>query len=225
MSIYDYTISNKVREILPPDKRTSGTKAFLNALIAVPMQWLSTLWLGDYRTGSTGMPWLDSTTYGKGERVTYKGSAYESKVSGNLNHGPLDTAYWLLVQENFIGVFERILYTGNYLTLTYALNKYFGTTYRQPNSTSDIYITVYPNTINVFVVGGSENNSSIAFADHSSEFVVNAYAFAAYFNMTIFVPVAVFEALDDNPDNRESIVRNFANKYIIAGVKYSVETY
>lgn len=224
MSIYDIDYKEKVRQLLPPDKRKPIMRAWLNALM-VPMQWLRDLWLGDYRIDSSGLPWINTTTYSIGDRVTYKGSAYESIVAGNLGNTPTDQTKWAVVQQNFIGVFERVLYKGNKLLFEFAINKFFGTVFRQPNNVSDIFITVYPKPPSVFVIGESEPFSSKIFTNTSSEFIVDAYSFSTYFNMTIFVPLAVFNALDIDPLNREKIIRNFADRYIIAGIKYNVLTY
>ena len=42
---------------------------------------------------------------------------------------------------------------------------------------------------------------------------------------TIFVPIAVFTALGDTNDNRENAVRNFADIYNLAGMRYDVQSY
>lgn len=199
-------------------------RAWFKALLS-PLQYLANLWLGDYRTGSSGVPWLVGDPYNTGDRVTYKGSAYESLIDANLGNLPTDQTKWKLVQENFIGVFERVLYNGNVLPFTFAINKYFGTQFRQPNNVSDIYIEVHPKPSAVFTVGGEENISSRVFTGTSSEFVINAYNFGDYFNMTIWVPQAVYDALDVDANNREQIIRNFADRYIIAGIEYNVDTY
>jgi hypothetical protein len=129
------------------------------------------------------------------------------------------------VQDNFIGVDERVKYNGHVILLEYALNKYFGTTFRQPPNVSDIYLETFTKPKAVFVVGGGESNSSVTYFNRSSEFVINGYSFAAFHNMAIWVPLAVFNALDTDPDNREPIIRNYADQYIVAGITYEVKTY
>src|ERR1700742_3388077 len=104
--IYDIDYGEMGVQLLPPDKRQPAMKAWVNVLLK-PIQWLRDLWLGDYRTGSSGTLWLNSTTYAKGERVVFKGSAYESLADGNLNNLPTDITKWFIVQQNFIGVEER----------------------------------------------------------------------------------------------------------------------
>lgn len=224
MSIYNIDFKKLTSRLLPPDKRGAFMRNWVYAL-AVPLQWLRDLVLGDYKSGATYAPYSDANTYSKYERVIYRYSVYESLVNNNLANDPLNVSYWQLVQENFVGVDERIKYNGNALELTNALNKYFGTVFRQPPNTSDIFLTAHFRPQSVFVVGGSASNSSVVYRNRSSEFVINSYTFAGFVNLTINVPVAVFEALDDDPTNREPIIRNFADRYIVAGIIYEVTTY
>jgi hypothetical protein len=224
MSIYDVNFKQVGLQLLPPDKRNKRTVGYLLSLLN-PLQWVRDLWFGDYRTGSIGLPWLSTTTYTAGERVTFKGSAYESLVLGNVNNNPTDVNYWLKIQRNFIGIEERLTYTGNLLIFTYAINKYFGSHFRQPNNVSDIYVSANVKPPSVFIIGYNETGSSKVYSYESSEFVIDAYNFADYFNMSIHVPLAVYNSLDTDPLNCEKIIRNFADRYIIAGVIYKIETY
>lgn len=224
MGIFDINYSKVGEQLLPPDKRMPAQKAWITVLLT-PIQWVRDLFLGTYRQGATYSPYVNTTSYNKYDRMIYRYSVYENLVNGNLGNDPLDTNFWMLVQSNFIGVDERILYNGFALTLTYALNKYFGTTFRQPPNISDIYLEANAKPKAVFVVGGSENNSSTVFTKRSTEVVINGYSFSAFTNLKIWVPLAVFNALDTDPANREPIIRNFADQYIVAGVTYEVKTY
>lgn len=224
MGLYDINYGTVGQQLLPPDKRGRYMSAWIRAIL-VPLQWLRDVRIGMYRDGSVDPPYLISTTYSKGNRVIYRYSVYESNVNGNLSNDPLNTTYWSKIQDSFIGILERLKYNGNVLVLTYALNKYFGTTFRQPNNVSDIYLVANARPVSVFLVGDTEAQSSSIYYNTSTEFVVNAYSFAGYTNMNIMIPLAVFNALDTDPANREKIVRNFADQYIIAGVTYTVITY
>lgn len=223
MSIFDVDFKKAVARLLPPDKRGIRMKAWLSALMS-PIQWVRDLWFGDYRTGTTAQEYLPTTTYAKYDRVIYGFAVYESLTDTN-NAIPSNPVSWQLVQNNFIGLSERILYTGHTLVLTYALNKRFKTHFRQPPAVSDIWIDTHTKPLSVFVIGGSEANSSKIFSNTSSEFVIDAYSFSAYVNMTIWVPVAVYLALDPLPINCDKIIRAFADQYIVAGIIYSVSTY
>lgn len=223
MSIYDVNYGKVGPQLLPPDKRFPRLLALLKVLLS-PLQWVRDLWLGSYRVGSDVLPWLNSTVYKKYDRVLYKQKVYESLIDNNTAPPTLQ-ASWMVVQQNFIGVFERVLYNGNRLIFEYAINKYFGTRFRQPPNRSDIYTATYPKPFSVFVVGGSEGNSSVVFANRSSEYVIDAYDFNSFYNLTIFVPQGVFNALDPSAANCEKIIRNYADQYIIAGIIYEIKTY
>ncbi|KAA2242813.1 hypothetical protein F0L74_09805 [Chitinophaga agrisoli] len=223
MSIYDVNYDQTGPQMLPPDKRYSRMVAWVKTLLK-PLQWVRDLWMGSYRTGSTANPWVGSSTYAKYDRILYKQKVYESLIGGNTA-SPTDQTAWMVVQQNFIGVFERVLYTGNKLIFEYAINKYFGAVFRQPPNLSDIYISVNEKPFSVFVVGGIEGNSSIVYSNTSSEFVINAYDFNTFFNMTLMVPAVLYAALDPNAANAEKIIRNYANQYIVAGIIYNVQTY
>lgn len=224
MSIYSIDFAKRVVQLLPPDKRFTKHIAWVKALMK-PLQWFRDLWFGEYLTGSTAGQWNSGVTYAKYARVRYSKSIYESLVDGNVNNLPTDTAYWMQVQENFIGLQERILYNSQKLVLEFALNKWFDTTFRQPPAQPDIYITRNAIGVDVFRVGGVESNSSISFGNVSSEYVVNQYSFAAQPNFTINIPVAVFNALDPTGQNNENIVRDFVNRYVAAGLLYTIQTY
>jgi hypothetical protein len=224
MGIFDVNYLKMGEQLLPPDKRNPMQRSWISVLLT-PTQWVRDVILGTYRQGATYSPYVNSTTYAAGERVIFRYSVYESLVNGNLGNDPLNTSYWFLIQANFIGVDERLMYNGHILQLTYALNKYFGTTFRQPPNISDIFLQAHGKPKAVFVVGGDESNSSVSYRNRSSEFIINGYSFAAFTNLTIWVPLAVFNALDTDPTNREPIIRNFSDQYIVAGITYDVKTY
>lgn len=224
MGLYDVNYTDVGQQLLPPDKRYPGQSAWVKCFLFA-LQYLRDLALGMWRLGSTDLPYDAAFTYAKGARTIFKYAVYESLVDLNIGNDPLDTNFWVKVMDNFIGTEERVKYNGHALILTYALNKYFGTTFRQPNSVSDIYLVRNMKPAAPFIVGATESESSVAYANNSSEVVINAYAFTGYTNMTIFVPLAVYNALDTDPANREQIVRNFADKYVIAGITYDVQTY
>lgn len=224
MSLYDIDYTRVGKQLTPPDKRQTFINAWVKNLLA-PMQWIADLWLRDYRTGSSAALWLNSTTYAKYDRVKYKFAIYESLLDGNLNHLPTDTTRWMVVQDNFIGISERILYTSITLTLTYAMNKRFDTVFRQPPNLSDIYISNNAIPVAPFIFGATAQNSSAFYSQSSTEFFINASGFVVAYNFSIHVPVAVYNALDPLPANREKIFRNFVDKIICAGITYNIVTY
>lgn len=221
-SIYDIDFTRFNQRMLPPDKRFTTTVAWVNVLLK-PLQYLRDVFMGDYRTGSSASQWV-AGTYSKYEQVKYKGSVYESLIGSNTETPTTQTA-WRVLLPNFIGVEERLTYNGDKLVFEYAINKYFGTVFRQPNNTSDIFIERFTNPFNVFLVGGDENSSSVTYSNRSAQFIINDYDFAAFYNMHINVPAAVFAALDPDPANCDKIIRNFADLYIVSGVTYQIVTY
>ncbi|MFB6456565.1 hypothetical protein ACE38W_14940 [Chitinophaga sp. Hz27] len=223
MSIYNIDTGQKAIEATPPDKRYP---IFIHWLLALfkPLQWLADLSFSSYRTGSNAVSWISGVVYYKYDRVLFKQTVYES-LTDNNTLVPTDQSGWMVVQQNFVGVFERILYNGNKLVFEYAINKYFGSMFRQPPGISDIYTENKVKPLNVFVVGGTERISSITYSSYSNEFIINQYVFSPFSNLIIYVPVAVFHSIDTDPMNAERIIRNFADQYLVAGIIYTVQTY
>lgn len=220
--LYDIDFNNQVQDLIPPDKRTTNFVALLQSL-AKPLQYVRDLIFDSYKKGSTA-PIYVAGVYAKYDQVIYNKAVYESLEDGN-SAVPTDVTKWRIIQTNYIGVDERILYNGGKLALEYALNKWFDTTFLQPPLVSDIYLTTNPTTLSVFRVGISEEESSSVAAFSSSENVFNDYVFSPNIGLTINIPIAVFNALGADDATREAIVRNFADKYVITGVFYDIQTY
>jgi hypothetical protein len=220
--IYDIDFDNQVYDLLPPDKRTVNFATLLQSLTK-PLQYVRDLVFDSYKKGSVA-PVYAAGTYAKYDQVIYNKAVYESLVDNN-NTAPSDLTKWRLIQENYIGVDERILYNGGKLILEYALNIWFDTTFLQPPLTSDIYLTTNPTTLSVFRVGENEEESSSVADFASSENVFNDYSFAPNIGLTINIPVAVYNALGSDAATREAVVRNFADKYVITGIFYDIQTY
>lgn len=220
---YDISYAQQVIELLPPDKRFKNITAYLTDCMKSTVQFLRDAFLGDYRLGSTAPAYV-AGTYGIGQKIIYNKGEYVSLIPNNTD-APTVISSWYLVFPNFIGVTERQQYNGQKVVLEYALNRWFGTTFRQPGAgLSDIYLSNNTKSIAVFISGGP-NNSSSTYGDHSTEFSINSYSFANFVNLTINVPSAVYNALDANPLNRDNIILSFANKYILAGITYTIAVY
>jgi hypothetical protein len=165
-----------------------------------------------------------AASYNKFDRVIYGQSVYESLVNDNTAE-PTDTNYWRIYQNYFTGVDTRIMYNSQTLVFEYALNTRFGATFRQPPLQSDIYITTNTPPSRVFQVGADESLSSTVRLNGSSEFVVDSYSYTPFKNLVINIPIAVYDGLSSDVAAREKIVRYFADKYIIAGIIYKIQTY
>lgn len=112
---------------------------------------------------------------------------------------------------------ERILFNGTKLVLEYALNKEYGTIFRQPNLVSDIYITNLSAVVDGFLVGNTELYCSSIGANTSSDYVGSNWTFVYLNHFTIHVPSSVTAT-------NQTII-NFVNKYIPASIKFTITRY
>jgi hypothetical protein len=188
-------------------------------------------------TGSVDMGyWSATTVYQAGDLVRDLRGVFESVQDGNVGNDIGDTTYWRLVLESFIGYNERAKYTGQYLTLTYALNRHFGTTFRQPpypspyggsGTFSDIYVTTDAVVRTTFVIYDNTTDSSKIYPTFSSGWVTvtPAYAVASSYRFTIHVPTATWTALGADDAIREAVVRSIADRYVPSGLTYSITDY
>ena len=222
MSIYNFSYTQKILELLPPDKRGAAMVAWLYDLLAPVGHDYYDVFV-DYKTGSNYDLWV-AGSYPLKAKVQYGQSVYESIIDSNTLE-PTNTAGWRLYQEYFIGVDERILYNHGKLILEYALNKRFSTSFRQPPLISDIYIETNEPPYSVFVVGQIEEESSISYYNTSTEYIINDYNFNTFYNFTVYVPLAVYDAVSADPAAREKIFRVFIDKYNTAGLLYNIVTY
>lgn len=223
-TIYDIDYAKFGENMLPPDKRKDANNAFVKVLLS-PLATIRDLFFSKYKDGANDLPEYSAlTTYAKYDLVKYNRQVYISLADGNTA-APTDAINWRQVQDNFVGVLRRCSYAGSCIVLTYALNEFFETTFRQPPLVSDIYFQTNSKGIEVFTVGITEDESSDVYLNTSSAFVVNAYSFAEFFNFTVLIPVAVYNALDADAANREKIFRNYCDKYVPAGIIYDIQTY
>lgn len=222
MSFYDITYSDRIVELLPPDKRTKKHVAWWQAIVK-QLTWNVQDAFKDYKTGSSYPIW-GAASYNLGDRVIYGQSVYESLANSNTAV-PTNTTYWRVYELFFIGSDERIMYNGQNLVLNYALNKRFGTNFKQPPLQSDIYFTVNQPAANVFVIGANEANSSVTYSNNSGDAIINSYSFTTFYNFIIHVPVAVLTALSSDVNARNKIISNFVDNYLPAGLEYTIQTY
>lgn len=213
-----------VQDLLVPDKRTPKTVALNKGLVAV----ISTLQdniINTYKNANLSLTAWDGSPIDRNQNVLYGKSVFQSQVDANVSE-PTFSDTWVPITDNYLGNDFRLAIRGERLILEYALNVWFETVFRQPPLQSDIYTTT--NTIlavPVFRVGITEDESSDVYSNTSSELVINAYSFTNQYNMAIYIPVAVFNALGVNDNIRETIVRSFADKYINVGITYQIITY
>lgn len=220
MYTLDYNLA--VESLNVPDKRTAVTTAFNKGLVAqignAHVQLFET-----YKDFIINSMWV-AGFYNRKDLVKYGNSIFQANE--DTTDEPTFSNAWIVVSSNFLGNDFRLKIRGEKLKLEYALNTWFSTTFRQPPLVSDIYVVT--NEIlsaPVFRVGVIEIESSNVYSDFSNEFVINNYTFLDQYNLTIFVPIAVYNALATTNDARNSIIKNFADKYINAGITYNINTY
>lgn len=230
--IFDIDFNNQAEDLLPPDKRDVNTLSLLKGAFKALQRVRDTL-LGAMKTGSTAPAWT-ATTYQLYDQVIYNKQVFESRIADNTAE-PTDPAAWYRILPNFIGTDARQFFDGTKLLFEYALNDWFGSAFAQPTSIepapdyylpkSDIYLTTNEIINPVFRVGISEAESSTVGLYDSSEAVGNDYSFAAQYGLTINIPNTLFLTLGASTEEREKTVRNFADKYITAGIFYDINPY
>ena len=140
---------------------------------------------------------------------------------------------------SFIGADERTRYNGRYLNLTWALNRYFGTTFRQPPYPapygggayySDIYITNVAPAFTSFLSFTTEAPTSSVFTTGTGNAVIftgSTFADVSTYAFAINIPTDFYASLSSTSSLAvsESIVRSFADQYIPSGISYIISTY
>ena len=221
-----------VVNLLPFAQRLAKWKIFAKSLVWGTQR--DNVYFQYYTDGSTDSGyWSSLVPYDKGNLVRSIDGVFESLNDGNIGNAVTDTTYWLKVLGSFIGANERVRYNGRKLTFEWALNRYFNTTFRQPDdpvtpTPSDIFIDNQPVVNSEFVMYTYPPGSSVMYPQSSAPkymFFAPVYTSATTFQFNTNIPIAVFNALGANDPIRESIVRNFADKYCVSGTFYNVVTY
>lgn len=220
-------------QLLPPDKRLNIFSNYLNSLL-IPAQYLNNL-NAIFREGSLPSLYSNVTTYSNGSIVlgwfNFTRAIFLSLINNNLNKPLTDTTSWLLIVDNFIGVNERLLYNGNKLVLEWALNKYFGTIFRQPPNIPDIYINDNDANYKNFFIANNFYIAGEIFNDESRGYIINqlspVVAASEGLNFSIYFPLSLYITLPGwtGPGSVDGYITNFVNNYISAGLTYNIITY
>lgn len=139
---------------------------------------------------------------------------------------------WIPVYPDFIGANYRVSFSCQKILFEYALNTWFNTTFRQPVvGVSDIYISTnaitqlqayaYPYSLKSYFLPGTEFSPQPV----TSDFCFPLNNASSQNNFTIYVPVAVYDALSANASLRNGMIRAFADKLCPAGAYYNIATY
>lgn len=216
--IYDINYNIQAPELMPPDKRDNNTVILVQSILS-GMQWCRNMLFTSYKTGATA-PNYATGTYALYSMVVYQKAVYYSLVALNTAL-PSDATKWLKVQDNFLGVDQRVLFNGQNLVLEYALNLQFGGTFRPPGSSSpsDINMVNVAAVVAGFRVGKTEPFSQSVGQTLSSATIGNPYPFVQINNFQINFLTALFILTTDKA------VRNFVNLYIPISLNYTIVTY
>lgn len=205
-------------QMLPPNYRLPAHEAWAKAQL-VPSVWVNDNFFKDFMNGSSYSQYSALTTYGYQDRAISDRAVYESLQTNNIGNALTDTDWWIKVQDNYIGVYERIAYNSTKLVLEYALNKWFGGTFRQPPNTSDIYVTKNATLIQSFVVGLTEVLSSSVGIPTSDGYVGNTTVYGSNADFSINIPTSLYPAGGDEE------IQQFVNNIIAVEATYDITQY
>lgn len=144
MSLFILNVFRRGEDLTPPKLR-SETITSLVRVVLKPLDYCSKLFFNSFCGGSTAPRYDNSIAYSKVDRVIWQdGSVYELVVTSSTGVKPtgdsLSKKNWLKVQENFIGIDERVRYNGQRIVFEYAINKWFNVT-----ASPYIYLGTVPN--------------------------------------------------------------------------------
>lgn len=219
MGLFDINIAQLVKSLLPTKHRTTEKLKQNEGLLSGFGR--SAKILKDYKEGSTASPY-SAGTYGKYDQVIYNQAVYES-LKGSNTDAPDIGSSWIKIIDLFLPSNETQYYDANKISLEYALNRYFGTTFNNPPTLSDIFIDTNVNANPTFVCGLIESQSSAVGIDSSEQFVPLTYTATALLpSFTINVPIAFYASLGADA---EQIIRNFADNYVATSLTYNINQY
>jgi len=187
-----------------------------------------------------------STTspYAVGTYILNAGVYYVCNSAILTHESPFNPAHWIVTQapwtqvnKSFIGAKERAGYNGMYLPLTWALNRYFQTTFRQPpypapyggsGTFSEIYITTYEPSVISFISFTTETLTSDVYTTGTPPYAV----FTTYvddtgstFSFAINIPVGVYGDINTNPAIANTIINQFVTPIVPTGIGWVVVPY
>ncbi len=219
--MYSFSTSYISEKLVPPVLRQVKILAFLRVLlVSVQTKWDD---FKKYISGSSEIKWSNVTAYSVGDRVKYGYSIYEALQSSTGEIPFENTDYWLLVNKDFVGCDARVKFNSDKIVFDYVLNLYLNIT---PTTIPTIYTTRNQVDANGFYMGvdGDGLFGELGTDENQNDFMGTAYSLGQY-AMTIYVPLALYTSLASNAADREARVRNIADRYVMAGVLYEIQTY
>ena len=214
---YDINFDLQAAELLSPDKRDNNYLWLVRSLLT-SLKWCRDLLFSSYKIGSKAQPYATGH-YKIYDQVIYNKAVYYSLIDFNIDLPTAPT--WLKIQDNFLGIDERVKFNGQNIVLEYALNQQFGGTFRPQgsSSSSDIYLTNAPFTAAGFRIGQSEAFSTSVGQTISSDQIGLRYSFIQVSNFQISIKASVFALTN------EQTIRDFVNNYIPVSLNFIVIPY
>jgi hypothetical protein len=214
---------------MPPNKRLTKYLAWGKVLV-YPLQWLHSRLFLDYKEGTIYLDWVVSTAYTKNTFVKYTNKSIYYCIQNHTSSSiitPLDTEYWYKTQDSFIGVTERMKYNSQKIVFEYALNRWFGLTFVQPNAISPIWINTPFIDTNSFLVSSNDENS--AYAAYSGtealQYVGSTYDDTETASFTIHYPSTLPATLGITEAVLKQQISTLADKIKLSGTNYNLISY
>ena len=216
-----------VLNLLPPLLRNNAMIAWLRALTK-PLQ-KDNNDFNEYLSGTTYPNYSATTSYNIGDRVVYGFDSVYENLSGSTNILPTNTAYWYMVNPNFIGAVERSLYNGQKIKLEWELNRIYRTPslnlnptqFSGANHTNQIWIQNNALLPSGFLMGqtGPYSSNMAKNSIYSTSYMGNHYSGVTSNCFTINVPQYIYSA------TTEPIIRSWVDPIVISGIEYNVVNY
>jgi hypothetical protein len=221
VSIYNYDTDIISEQLTPPLLREPKQLSWIS-IICKPIQWLWSLVFEDYADGSNYILYNPATNYNSGNRVVFTDNKVYQNILASVGIEPTNTTNWLLINDNFIGARERIKYNSQIIQFEFHINKWFRT-----GIGAQIYFITNQISTSVFVMAptGTYSSKMASSGIFATSFMATVPVFAVQYNFTVMVPIALFNSLASTNPNREKIIRQYVDKYRLAGTTYDVTTY
>lgn len=220
MSVYNVNFSQVWKLLTPPILRQKKSQAWGDVLLK-PLQYFRNNVLGDYSTGSTYSMFDNSSAYTKGDRVVYVDRGVYENLTGSTGALPIDIYSWYKINDNYLGIDERVQYKSQVMTFEYALNRHFQTT--------GIYIVTTPAPPNVLYMGQTSATSTkiskYTYGQVTAAYISQYPIDSNSYNYVIHVPNSKLTSLASTFSGQTNIIRSFADTLNLAGMKYSVSGY
>lgn len=219
--MYVFNTTYLIEKLTPPVLRKVRVLAYLRVLLAsLQIKWNDIL---EYFGGSNYSTWAASDPYLKGDRIKYGYAIYEALIA-NTNITPYgNESTWLIINKDFVGIDAKVRFNGQKMIFEYVLNLYLNTT---ATTIPLIYTTRNNVDTNGFYLGvdGDSSFGELGLDSNQNDYLGTSYIIGQY-AMSIYVPLSIYNSLASSPADRESRVRNIADRYIVAGINYNVLTY